>query len=304
MLVVHRLPGFGWLVDGWNTGWSHVAPWLARHLFHITTAFPDTSDGLLDVTYSYARLACVLLFATVATLVWSVVDRRRGSYATLDDAMRVWLRYGLANAMFFYGFSKVLPHQFGSTSLERLVEAVRRDVAHDALVVVHGAVRSVHGLLRCSRVPSGALLLFRRTATLGAIVVIGVMANVVMLDFSYGVYVKLFATHLLAFAVILAAPEMRHLWRVLVLHEASPARSFGPHATTTAGARAERPRQGARCDVHRRVHGLGADRGVALFEGATTVPESIRDLGGRFIRPERRRVPAPGDRRGTVAPPS
>jgi hypothetical protein len=70
----------------------------------------------------------------------------------------------------------------------------------------------------------GLLLVFRRTTLLGALVCIGVMTNVVMLNFSYDVPVKLYSAHLLLMAVFLAAHDLRRLANVLVLNRpAEPA---------------------------------------------------------------------------------
>lgn len=65
----------------------------------------------------------------------------------------------------------------------------------------------------------------RRTTLLGALVCIGVMSNVVMLNFSYDVPVKLYSSHLLAMAVFLVLPDLRRMAGALVLNrEAAPAR--------------------------------------------------------------------------------
>jgi len=68
-----------------------------------------------------------------------------------------------------------------------------------------------------SELVAGLLLLFRRTATLGALVAIPVLTNVVVLNFCYDVPVKLFSVHLLAMSVFLAVPELERLADLLVL---------------------------------------------------------------------------------------
>jgi hypothetical protein len=61
----------------------------------------------------------------------------------------------------------------------------------------------------------GALLLFRRTTTLGALILVAVLVNVVMLNFCYDVPVKQFSLLLLAAAIVLALPDARRLAAVL-----------------------------------------------------------------------------------------
>lgn len=74
----------------------------------------------------------------------------------------------------------------------------------------------------------GLLLLWRRTTTLGALVCVGAMANVVMLNFGYDVPVKLFSSHLLLVAMVLAGLDAPRLWGVLVQGRAVPAREVPP----------------------------------------------------------------------------
>lgn len=79
-----------------------------------------------------------------------------------------------------------------------------------------------------AEVLGGLLLLGRRTTTLGALVIIGVMSNVVMLNFCYDVPVKILSVHLLAAGVYLAAPDLRRLANALVLNRATAPRDLGP----------------------------------------------------------------------------
>ena len=72
----------------------------------------------------------------------------------------------------------------------------------------------------------GALLLFRRTTTLGAMVAAAVLTNVVMLNFCYDVPVKLFSTNLLLMAIFLGVPDLGRLANVLVLNRAVNAVKF------------------------------------------------------------------------------
>jgi hypothetical protein len=67
------------------------------------------------------------------------------------------------------------------------------------------------------------LLVFRRTALLGALVCIGALTNVVMLNYCYDVPVKLFSSHLLVLAIFLAAPSLRRLADAIVLNRPVPA---------------------------------------------------------------------------------
>jgi hypothetical protein len=57
----------------------------------------------------------------------------------------------------------------------------------------------------------GGLLFYRRTTMLGALVVVAAMANVVALNFTHDVPVKIFSSHLLLIAGFLLIPDLRRL---------------------------------------------------------------------------------------------
>jgi uncharacterized membrane protein YphA (DoxX/SURF4 family) len=238
ILAVHDLPLFAWVDDLWNAVWARVVPWTARHVFGVQRDFTDTTDGLIDCRYSYARVACVALFAGVVALVWSLRDRGARDHMTLRECLRVLLRYGLANAMLSYGLAKVFEHQFHAPSLERLVEPYGDQTAQSVLWNFMGASRPYSifcGLAECL---GGVLLLFRRTATLGALVTAAVMANVVMLNLSYDVPVKLYSLHLFLMAIFLASFEGRRIVDALVLQRATAPLALPPHFVAPRWSRA------------------------------------------------------------------
>jgi hypothetical protein len=65
---------------------------------------------------------------------------------------------------------------------------------------------------------AGVLLVFRRTAILGALLAMTVMTNVVMLNFSYDVPVKLFSMQLLLIGGMLVLPHARRLLGAMLGH--------------------------------------------------------------------------------------
>lgn len=238
--LVSRLPLFTWVDDLWNGAWACVVPWVARHVFRIARGFPDTSEGLGDFRYSYARVACVALFAAVVAVMWTVLDRSARDHRRLREWLEVLVRYGLANAMLFYGFAKIFEHQFTGPSLELLAQPYGDQSAQDVLWNFMGVSRPYTifgGLAECV---GGLLLLDRRTTTLGALVIAAVMTNVVMLDFSYDVPVKLYSSHILVMALFLASTDARRLASVLVLQQPTEPGPLPPHFVQPRWERARR----------------------------------------------------------------
>ena len=69
---------------------------------------------------------------------------------------------------------------------------------------------------------------------LGALMSIGVLSNVVALNFSYDVPVKLFSSHLLAMAVFVILPDVRRLADFFILNRATERVSEQPLFRRTA----------------------------------------------------------------------
>jgi hypothetical protein len=74
----------------------------------------------------------------------------------------------------------------------------------------------------------GLLLTTRRTALLGALITAAVMVNVVVLNFSYDVPVKIYSSILLLAALFIAAPDAKRLLNLFVLHRPTDAAPLEP----------------------------------------------------------------------------
>lgn len=202
--------------------WRRFVAW-AGELMGVDAAMQFTGSG--DTTFHYIQALSFALVALAATVVWSVADRKRSHYHGLYRGLRVLVRLRLGIALIGYGTAKVIPSQFPPLSLERLVQSFGDASPMGLLWSFMGASIPYAAFCGIAEMVGGVLLFFPRTATLGAILSIGVMSNVVALNFSYDVPVKLLSVHMLAMAVFLAAPDARRLANVFVLNRAAePAR--------------------------------------------------------------------------------
>ncbi|HEV2845890.1 MAG TPA: hypothetical protein VG477_13640, partial [Thermoanaerobaculia bacterium] len=136
----------------------------------------------------------------------------------------VFLRFVLVITLFSYGAAKGFPTQFPTLRLYRLRQTFGEISTMRILWTFMGA-STTHVVLTGLAETLGALLLIpRRTRLLGALVSLGIFTNVLMLNLSYDVCVKLFSFHLLAASVLLTAPDLRRLASLFVLdREVEPA---------------------------------------------------------------------------------
>lgn len=210
--IPYALVPFGPIFDLWEKG----ILWMGRLVFGRETLPHPTGSG--DSAHSWAEFFFRLLLAAVITLVWSLLDRKRPNYVRLHEWLRIYVRYSLAAAMVSYGAYKLIPSQMPMPSVDRLLQPLGDSSPMGLLWTFMGTSVAYSAFTGASEMLGGLLLITRRTTLLGALVCIGVMANVVMLNFSYDVPVKLYSSHLLFEAVFLAAPGFRRLADALVLN--------------------------------------------------------------------------------------
>ena len=199
-----------------------LVTWVAKHLFRVDVTLLANGSG--DSTYGYVQVFCYLVLAVVAALVWSLLDRKRRNYARLHEWLRIYVRFSLAASMVSYGGIKVLPSQFPAPPLDRLLQPFGDASPMGLLWTFMGASKAYQIFSGAGEMLGGLLLISRRTTLLGALVCIGVVGNVVMLNFSYDVPVKLYSTHLFLMAVFLLLPDLRRLANLFVFNRpAEPA---------------------------------------------------------------------------------
>lgn len=207
--------------------WHAVVPWLAARVLHLATPITVFSNGSGDTTYDYLLVLVFAMLAAVATLLWSLLDRRATSYPRLAFGLRVYVRYVLAYALLSYGAFKVIQTQFPHPSLDRLVEPFGEFSPMGVVWSWMGFSYAYNLFAGVAEMTSGFLLFFRRTVMLGALLAIAVMSNVVIINFAFDVPVKLYSSHLLLMAIFLVAPDARRLVGACVLNRGTTAADLG-----------------------------------------------------------------------------
>ncbi|HEV2314324.1 MAG TPA: hypothetical protein VGR94_03385 [Candidatus Acidoferrales bacterium] len=185
--------------------------WTARHLFHVTSSLVYGDAGSGDKIYDWTQLFCILIFAVFATVIWSVLDRRRQSYIMLHKWFRLFIRFALASEMLLYAMYKVIPLQMPFPVLSLLVEPFGHLSPMGVLWASIGAAPAYEIFAGSAEMLGGLLLLVPYTTTLGALICLADLTNVFTLNMTYDVPVKLFSFHLLLMALFLLAPDLPRL---------------------------------------------------------------------------------------------
>lgn len=194
--------------------------WVARHVFGFDAVLHQDS-GSGDPAIIWLLLFCLLIIATVATIVWTVLDRRRVDYTRLNAWFLTFLRLCLAGQMLFYGLAKVIPTQMPTPPLAALLRPFGDLSPASVLWLQVGSSPAYEIALGAVELCAGLLLFLPRTATLGALLSLASMGQVFLLNMTYDVPVKILSLHLLLMSVVLLVPQTRRLANVFVLQRSA-----------------------------------------------------------------------------------
>jgi uncharacterized membrane protein YphA (DoxX/SURF4 family) len=207
------IPKSSFIAEKYGDLWS----WAAHHFGDlIGIAVPPTQPtGSGDTIENYLSILLALLLSLAGAAIWTALGRKRVAYPRVAAITRLMLRYWLGYVMLSYGFAKVFKTQFPYPQPVRLEEPLGQMSPMGLLWTFMGYSLPYNIFTGAAECLGGALLLFRRTTTLGSLVLIAVLANVVMLNFCYDVPVKLYSCELLLVSVVLLWPDLGRLASVI-----------------------------------------------------------------------------------------
>lgn len=227
------LGGGGFRGDGLSVAWGHVfgqvGLWVARHVLHQAGPMPAALSGDNgDTTEEYCRVLVTVVVAALAAVIWVAVDRRRPRARWVEDALHVLLRYSIALGLASYAVAKLYPVQFPPltpTALDTRVGELSPNGLLWAFMRYSPVYSTIAGAMELTVV---VLLCFRRTATIGALLCVPVMLNVMLMNLCYNVVVKLYSTAIVVSALVLVLYDARRLFDALVLRRSVPAQPVRP----------------------------------------------------------------------------
>ncbi len=200
-----------WCVNTANAGLFHVRKELV----------PLNGSG--DTSYGWAQLWLQLSVSVAAALVWSLFFNNRKNYNRLAYWFRIAVRYFVIINCFGYGIIKLFCLQMTFPSLSQLATPLGDYLPMRLSWMFMGYSTHYQFFSGLMEVIAGIFLLFRRTSSFGTLLATGVFINVMMLNLSYDIPVKLFSMHLVLMCLVLLAFETKRMLAFFIQNrEAAP----------------------------------------------------------------------------------
>ena len=201
--------------------WKVAVAWAGQAIFRLPAPAVSYASFGPEKARDYVQCAIVAFLAFATALVWSVIDHKSAAHPRLHAWLRVLIRAYLIVALLPFALDKIIPVQFPSPLLGQLSRRVGELTPAALLWTFIGASTPYQVIGGMAEMTAVILLIFRRTAALGAVVMSAVMSNVVAINFCYDLGVKLYSSHLLAMSLFLVIPQISALADLFVLHRAA-----------------------------------------------------------------------------------
>jgi hypothetical protein len=214
------IPGIDWLIDRYNDGLDWAVIKTNEHFFRVfgVKHVQPVYNGSGDTSFAWAENYFMLVLAAIGALIWSVVDRKRKSYRQLNYLLCLFIRYSLALIAFGYGMYKVLPLQMPFPLTSQLATPLGDLLPMRFSWMFLGYSAPYQIFSGIMEVMVAVLLLYRRTATLGALLATAVFINVMMLNLCYDIPVKLYSINIVLLSLYLLVNEWRRIACFFVLN--------------------------------------------------------------------------------------
>lgn len=213
--------GVVWLGKLVRPIWNPIVVWVGTHVLRISSAIDTSINGSGDKTADWIGLFIAATTAMLAAVLWTAIDRRRVEHPQLRAFLHLFLRYFVAAALLGYGLAKVFCLQFPSPDDGRLSQPYGESSPMGLLWTLMGFSPAYQVFGGAIEVLGAVLLLFRRTTALGAFILSVVLANIVMLNLSFDVPVKIGSAHYFAMCVVVLSPRLGPLANVLLFNRAT-----------------------------------------------------------------------------------
>jgi len=195
--------------------WTHLRYGDIFNLVHYSPAFFSGQQG-------YADWVLIAGIAAAGTLLWGLGRRTKDNYDDLYYWIRVLVRYRLAAAIIAYGFVKLFPVLAPYPSLSNLNTNYGDFTRWKLFSLSLGIVPNYESFLGFVEIVSGLLLLFRRSATIGAFIISIFLGNVFVSNIAYEGGEQVYSLYLISLALFIISFDLRRLINLLILQKATP----------------------------------------------------------------------------------
>jgi hypothetical protein len=214
-------------------------------LYKLLSALAGSRPGLIEIKSesgrwglaSYATWGILLLAAVMGGIIWSLLVRKRtiSGYHKLYYWLRVLVRYRIAIGLIAFGLIKFYPMQMPYPSVSNLHTEFGDYAPFKLYWQSVGLSLEYQIFLGALEIIIGALLFFRATTAIGAILTAGVLYNIAHANLGYDGGVHVYSSYFVLLALFLLVQYIPGIWKLFIKGETVVPQYYTPDYTTTRG---------------------------------------------------------------------
>lgn len=187
------------------------------------------SPRFFDGPQSFANWGVIFFIAVAGGIAWSYSARdKQTDFNKLYYWIRVIVRYRLAAGILAYGFIKLFPLQSPLPSISNLNTDYGEFNRWKIFSLTLGIVPSYEFFLGLVEVTLGVLLLFRKTASIAAFIIIIFTGNVFVSNVAYDGGEYVYSLYLISLAIFVLAYDLQRIISLLVLQKPTIPNTYKP----------------------------------------------------------------------------
>lgn len=197
-----------------------LSEWISVTVFGGTILAEATTS---DSAAQFAQAAILLILAVGIGLI--LLKQKRYSHSSIHSFLNASAAYILAFFLFKYGFDKLFQFQFypaEPNTLHTPLGSLSKDILFWSSMGTSASYNTFMGLIE---VIPGFLLLHHRTRLLGGLIALGVLVNVLAINFSFDITVKLLSMYLVILSIYVISPFLKNMFSFFVLQTESSIKS-------------------------------------------------------------------------------
>ncbi|MEH3112005.1 DoxX family protein [Pedobacter terrae] len=204
--------------------WLHISYGDIFNLTRLSAKFLPGADSFLN-------WIIVAVMAIIGAVIWGKTKYKDINYDQFYYWLRVVVRYRLAIGIIGYGFIKFFPLQAPFPSISNLNTSYGDFTDWKIFSMSLGIVPAYETFLGTIEILAGLLLFFRKTATIGAAIILVFTGNVFISNLAYEGGEFVYATYLITFALFVLWFDAQRIYNLVSLERPTAPNRFKPYFT-------------------------------------------------------------------------
>lgn len=170
---------------------------------------------------NYTGWFITVLVCALAGFLWNILDKKRKDYERLYYWFYVAARYGIALRMSWFAWAKVFPVQMPFPTISQLNTNLGDFTPGKLYWLTTGVSPFFEVFAGVFELLATILILYRRTTTTGALMMIAILVPIWFVNIGYDAGVELTSMHILSLSLLLLVRDSKKFYEILIEHKAT-----------------------------------------------------------------------------------